>query len=106
MARMVNQDTEKSIKITISREEARTTSSSLVSKTAGSHKVLRVVAAVVVVNLTKANVPKACQTSQFMPSSSSTKFQLINRDLCHKSLNKLLWPHPMLILTSGYSSLL
>ena len=79
MARMVNQDTEKSIKITISREEARTTSSSLVSKTAGSHKVLRVVAAVVVVNLTKANVPKACQTSQVMLSSSSTKVQEINR---------------------------
>ena len=79
MARMVNQEAEETIKITLSREETRTTSSSLVSKSTDSHKVIRVVAAVVVVMQAKANVPKACQTSQALLSSNSTKVQEINR---------------------------
>ena len=79
MARMVNQEAEETIKITLSREETRTTSSSLVSKSTGSHKVIRVVAAVVVVIQTKANVPKACQASQAFLSSNSTKVKEINR---------------------------
>ena len=51
MARMVNREAEESIKITLSREEARTSSSSLVFKTrtSSSHRILRVVVAVVTV---------------------------------------------------------
>ena len=77
----------------------------LVTKTVSTHKVIKVVTVVVAIQI-KANVSRANKTSQVILSSSSTKVQLINRDPRHKSLNKLLCHHPLLILTSGYSSLL
>ena len=51
LARMVNREAEESIKITLSREETRTSSSSLVFKTrtSSSHRIMRSVVAVVVV---------------------------------------------------------